>query len=138
MNEAIHEGYSRSGVHIVFHIRNVNSFIETIDNYLKTAGRKVQDLLLEIGEDSLENANDFEDQHQEFVHFKAFAEEAIDWAKKQKISLIVSSVPIKTNYEADKITAAGSTNDARTKLKRRLQELGWEAQYILQLFSEVG
>ncbi len=29
-------------------------------------------------------------------------------------------------------------HDARAKLKRSMQELGWEVQYILQLFSEPG
>jgi hypothetical protein len=82
-SDAVQRGAGHSGSHVKLHIKNVNNFIETIDIYLKTVDRNIQDLLLNIGEDSIEKANDFEEQYQELVCFKESAEEAINWAKKQ-------------------------------------------------------
>lgn len=45
------------------------------------------------------------------------AKTMINWAKKHKISLIISSVAVKSSAGIDEIVAAGSTDSARTKLK---------------------
>ena len=83
VNDAINRGMGSSGPHVVLHVRKVNDFIEAIDDYLKEMNRNIQDLLLEIGEDSLVSASNFEAQKQEFVDFKKLTEDTIDWAKKQ-------------------------------------------------------
>ncbi|MDX1595750.1 MAG: PAC2 family protein [Nitrosopumilaceae archaeon] len=45
------------------------------------------------------------------------AQSMIEWAKKHKISLIISSVAVKSSKGIDEIVAAGSTESARNKLK---------------------
>lgn len=52
---------------------------------------------------------------QEITH-KPMARFMLSWARKHKVSNIISSVAVKSNQE-EKIIAAGSTEDARTKLK---------------------
>ena len=45
------------------------------------------------------------------------AQSMIEWAKKHKISLIISSVAVKVSKGIDEIVAAGNTESARKKLK---------------------
>lgn len=47
---------------------------------------------------------------------RTIAKVMIDWAKKHKISLIISSVSVKSSKGTDGIVAAGSTESARKKL----------------------
>lgn len=49
---------------------------------------------------------------------KPIAREMLRWAKEHKVSYIVSSVAVKTKSGEEKIIAAGSTEDARSKLKQ--------------------
>ena len=42
----------------------------------------------------------------------------LTWAKNQKISLIVSSVPVETKKDNDKIMAVGSTESATSKIQK--------------------
>jgi len=51
---------------------------------------------------------------------RSIAKKMIWWAKTHKISLIVSSIPVKTDKENNEIIAVGSTEGARKKI----QELG--------------
>lgn len=46
------------------------------------------------------------------------AKKMIGWAKNHKISLIVSSIPVKADKESDEIIAVGSTEDARNKIQK--------------------
>lgn len=48
---------------------------------------------------------------------RSIAKKMISWAKNQKISLIVSSIPVKSDGEDEEIIAAGSTENARKKIK---------------------
>lgn len=48
---------------------------------------------------------------------KSIANKMIEWAKKQKISLIVSSIPVKANTDDAEILAVGSTEGARKKIQ---------------------
>ena len=51
----------------------------------------------------------------ESLHRSA-AKTMLSWARKQKISLIVSSVAVKSSDTVDRITAVGSTESAKAKL----------------------
>jgi len=48
---------------------------------------------------------------------RTMADLMLDWAKKHKCSLIVSSVAVKSPTDENKAVAAGSTNSAKKKLK---------------------
>lgn len=48
---------------------------------------------------------------------RVVAREMLNWAKKEKISLIVSSVPVKSTKNNDEIMAVGSTENSRKKIK---------------------
>ena len=50
-------------------------------------------------------------------HHKQVSELMLEWAKKQKIKLIVSSVAIKSNKESSQMMGIGSTDSARKKIK---------------------
>lgn len=47
---------------------------------------------------------------------REIAKAMIEWAKKHKVSLIISSVAVKTSKGTDQIVAAGNTDSARKKL----------------------
>jgi uncharacterized protein len=48
---------------------------------------------------------------------KIIAKKMLSWAKKEKISLIVSSVPVNSAEDKDEIMAVGSTEKCRKKIK---------------------
>ncbi len=48
---------------------------------------------------------------------RIMAKKMLDWAKKHKCSLVVSSVAVKTSKEGKQEVAAGSTDSTKTKLK---------------------
>jgi len=48
---------------------------------------------------------------------RVIARKMLNWAKKEKISLIVSSVPINSTENSGKIIAVGSTENSRKKIK---------------------
>jgi len=48
---------------------------------------------------------------------RSIAKKMLWWAKTHKISLIVSSIPVKTDKENDEIIAVGSTEGARKKIQ---------------------
>ena len=48
---------------------------------------------------------------------RSVAKKMIEWAKNQKISLIVSSIPVKGNSLEEEIIAVGSTESARKKIQ---------------------
>lgn len=48
---------------------------------------------------------------------RSVAKKMIDWAQNQKISLIVSSIPVKANGAEEEIIAVGSTERARKKIQ---------------------
>ncbi len=50
-------------------------------------------------------------------HHRTIARKMLRWAKNQKISLIVSSVSIKSTDNKEEIIAVGSTDNARKKIK---------------------
>jgi len=45
------------------------------------------------------------------------ARKMLNWAKKEKISLIISSVPVKSTKNNDEVMAVGSTDNSRKKIK---------------------
>ena len=48
---------------------------------------------------------------------RTMARQMLDWAKKHKLSLVVSSIAVKTAKEEKQEVAAGSTDSAKAKLK---------------------
>ena len=48
---------------------------------------------------------------------KIIAKKMLSWAKKEKISLIVSSVPVKSMQNKDEVMVVGSTENSRKKIK---------------------
>ncbi|HUU49255.1 MAG TPA: PAC2 family protein, partial [Nitrosopumilaceae archaeon] len=48
---------------------------------------------------------------------KIIAKKMLSWAKKEKISLIVSSVPVKSTENKDEVLVVGSTENSRKKIK---------------------
>lgn len=58
-----------SGMHITAHINRVNNLFKSINNYIKEMNRKIEDILLGIGEDKFEAATGLEDEYKKYIGF---------------------------------------------------------------------
>lgn len=60
---------SYSGGHITTHINRVNSFIKSTNDYIKEMNRKVEDILLGLGEERLESVTWLKDEYKKYTDF---------------------------------------------------------------------
>ena len=75
------------GSHVSVHITRVYEFIKSLRIYIKEVDRNIEDLLLGIGEEKLEKASLFQDEHNEYQKIIQSFETTIERIKKHNYEL---------------------------------------------------
>lgn len=76
-----------SGAHIALQIRRVNNFIKAINEYIKEANGKIEDLILGIGEEKFETTAWLTEEYQKYLKFIKTSEDAKNEIKHQNNEL---------------------------------------------------
>ena len=90
---------SYSGGHVTTHINRVNEFIKSVNDYIKEMNRKIEDILLGIGEEKFEAVVWLKDEYKKYTDFleRAKAEKN---GKKQQNEGICLTYTDKLTYDS--------------------------------------
>jgi len=76
-----------SGMHIGAQIKRVNIFIKSINDFIKEMNRKIEDILLDAGEEKLDSIAWLKDEHKKYTDFIERTKKVKDSIKQQNNDL---------------------------------------------------
>ncbi|MBU0759418.1 MAG: hypothetical protein KKC66_01645 [Candidatus Omnitrophica bacterium] len=78
-----------SGMHVAEHMKRVDNFIKSCNDYIEKIDREIEDLLMPIGEQSFEDVNWLKEEYQEYSKFIQYSRKVKDTIKKENNELCI-------------------------------------------------